>query len=375
MSLLTEFQDVLGHHESLAARLGAQMTSPKLFKALDSLFEGTITAVDQFPNGRPQPSWMEVVAFAKANPDSFVLARDADGTRCCRFTIRHFLCSIGENDWRLVISGAVDRFGFVPTQGTPEDEAAELATVEILEERLQSLILNADKVAEKARQLKYRLGGRKAGIMSRQPDVQQSEGSATPVQSRHPGYNLKEDLLHQFATPARSVMSAVSASQSPRDSETYDDSLSPHLIYELMYSRVESLEKGGPVIPRCDLCRKRKKDCIKNATACEACTRKHAKCTWHNIAAHEAASLLQGVRDTRTTGVARQELPSASTPGLGTPPAPLGLAPIQVAEKQVYRPRFDANSSSVRRSVESSDVGLHGRPVPDPDPGQSKDQI
>ncbi|KAJ9160888.1 hypothetical protein NKR19_g2872 [Coniochaeta hoffmannii] len=168
------YENVLRHHESLAARLGAQMTSPRLVRALDSLFEGIVTAVDQFPNGGPAPTWTEVIAFAKANPGLFVLSSDGDGTRYCRFTIRHFQCTITENDWRLIMSGAVDRFA--PIQGTREDEAAELATVEILEERLQRLILNVDTVAEKARQLKYKLGGRKAGIKSRQQVVQQSEG-------------------------------------------------------------------------------------------------------------------------------------------------------------------------------------------------------
>ncbi|KAH8907580.1 hypothetical protein BR93DRAFT_967471 [Coniochaeta sp. PMI_546] len=319
------YENVLGHHESLAARLGAQLTSPKLVKALESLFEGAIATVDQFSNGRPQPSWMEVIAFAKANPDIFVLTRAADGTRCCRFTIRHFLCTIGENDWRLIVSGAVDRFGLVPIQGTPEDEAAELATVEILDERLQTLILNADKLAEKARQLKYRLGGRKAGIESRRPSTRHAEGSATITQALHPGYNLKEDLLCQLTTIPQSTLPTLSASQSPQVSENHDDSPSPHFVHELMYSRVENLPKGGLVFPRCDLCRKRNKDCIKNATACEACTKKHAKCTWHNLTVDEASGLMDGVNDVRVTGAAgpvSQDSTSGSTHGRGTAATP-----------------------------------------------------
>jgi len=253
------------------------------------------------------------------------------------------------------MSGAVDRFA--PIQGTREDEAAELATVEILEERLQRLILTVDTVAEKARQLKYKLGGRKAGIKSRQQVVQQSEGSVTPAQPRHPGYNLKEDLINQFITPARSAVSTVSASQSPRVSETYDDMLSPHSVHELMYSRVESLPKGALVVPRCDLCRRRKKDCVKNATACESCTKKHAKCTWHGISAGEAASLVDVAKDTRTstaTGPANHGPPAGSTPGHRTTSAPWSLGPLQ-AVTPTHQSSFDANSSLIRRSVEGRD--------------------
>jgi hypothetical protein len=322
---------------------------------------------------------MEVIAFAKTNPSIFSLTRAADGTGRCRFTIRGLLCAISENDWRLIVSGAVDRFVLVPAQGTPEDEAAELATVEILEDRLQSLIMNADKVAEKARQLKYRLGGRKAGIRSRQSAYQQSEGSGTVIQPLFPRYNLKEDLLNQFETTKQSAMPDVSAPQSPQVSETYDDSRSPHIVHELMYSRVGSLPKGGLVFPRCDLCRKRKKDCVKNATACEACTKKHAKCTWHNLTPDEASSLMESVKEVRVVGVvgpvSRQSASgsaSVSKRGHGAPSAASSLAPVQAAT-QVLQPRFDANSSSVRRTVEDADAGLNRHPLSDPDPGQARE--
>jgi hypothetical protein len=349
------------------------MTSPKLVRALDSLFEGTITTVDQFPNGRPQPSWMEVVAFAKTSPELFVLTREADGTRCCRFTIRHFLCTISETDWRLIISGAVDRFPLVPVHGTPEDEAAELATVEILEERLQALIVNADRVAEKARQLKYRLGGRRAGLKSRQPTaVEQSRESAAAAQSRHPMYNLKEDLLSQFTAPStHGTVSRPSATQSPQISESYDDLPSQHFVHELMYARVESLPKGGLVSPSCDLCRRRNQDCVKNATACEACTKKKAKCTWHRVTAGEAARLVESVKG---PGPASHGLPSGSTPRRGTPTTPWSPAPPAQAAQQVQPARFDANSSSVRRSVEGSDMGHNKRPFPEPGVGQLGEQ-
>jgi hypothetical protein len=341
------------------------MTSPKLVKALESLFEGTINVLVHGPaTARPPPSWMEVVAFAKSNPELFNLTVAPDGRRECRFTLNPFTCTIGENDWRLIISGAVDRFGLVPLHSAPQDEEAELATVEILEERLQSLILNADKVAEKARQLKYRLGGRKAGIKSRQPASQQPEGSQSTPQPRHLGYNLKEDLLNQFVTPARTT---VSGSRSPQLSGSRHDDF-PQTVRTndyLMSSHVESVPKGGLMIPCCDLCRRGSRDCVKYATACEACTKKHRRCTWNDITALEAWDMMLGIggRDKAVaTSVAGQQ-GAGAMPDHGTP---------LVDTRQHTRSPFDANSSSVRRSVEGGGAALlNRRPLPETNPGQS----
>ncbi|OIW30802.1 hypothetical protein CONLIGDRAFT_642857 [Coniochaeta ligniaria NRRL 30616] len=107
----------------------------------------------------------------------------------------------GENNWRLIVSGAVDRFGFVPDQGTPQDEAAELATLEIIDERLLMLISDADKLAERGRQLRYQLRKRKAGIMSGHLGSSQPEESGT-TDIQHPGYNLKDDPQAILSTGA-----------------------------------------------------------------------------------------------------------------------------------------------------------------------------
>ncbi|KAB5547011.1 hypothetical protein GE09DRAFT_1129503 [Coniochaeta sp. 2T2.1] len=373
------YEYVLARHESLAARLGAQMTSPKLVKALDSLFEEGIVTVDQSPNHRPPPSWMEVVAFAKANPDMFTLTRAADGVRCCQFTLRDFQCTIGENDWRLIISGAVDRFWLPPAHGAPEDEAAELATVEILEDRLQALIMNADKVAEKARQLNYRLSGRKAGIKSRIQTPNQTEGAGTPTRPLHPSYDLKEDLLNQYSSPTKNTTFGTSATQSPQLGDASDGPLSSHFVHEVMYARVESLPKGDKILPRCDLCRKRRKTkCVKDATAsCEDCAKKHAKCTWHNIAEEEAASLAVSVQQGSVAGVGEQEAVSGPASGQGTPSAAgnYGLAPAG-ALRPVYHAGLGVlgvNSSSVRRSVGGgSDAGSDRHPLPESESRQAE---
>ncbi|KAB5559798.1 hypothetical protein GE09DRAFT_1030448 [Coniochaeta sp. 2T2.1] len=373
------YEYVLARHESLAARLGAQMTSPKLVKALDSLFEEGIVTVDQSPNHRPSPSWMEVVAFAKANPDMFVLTRAADGVRCCQFTLRDFQCTISENDWRLIISGAVDRFWLPPAQGAPEDEAAELATVEILEDRLQSLIMNADKVAEKARQLNYRLSGRKAGIKSRLLTPNQAEGAGTPTRPLHPGYDLKLDLLAQYTSPTKVTTSSTPATQSPQLGDVSAGPPSPHFVHEVMYARVENLSKGDKIFPPCDLCRKRRKTkCVKDATAsasCEDCAKKHAKCTWHFVTEEEAASLAVSIQQGSVAGVGGQEAASGPASGQGTPlgNGNTGIALVQ-GSRPVYQAGLGGTSSPVRRSVEGgSGAGSSRHPLPEPERRQAED--
>jgi hypothetical protein len=287
-----ELPDVLDYHQSLSARLGAQLVYPRLVRAFDSLFEGTITVVEQSPSGRPPPTWMEVAAFAKANPELFPLVKDPDGTRCCRFTVGAFRCSINEHDWRLIISGAVDRFA--PPQETPEDEAVELATVEILEDRLHSLIRDADAVAEKARKLRYKLGGRKAGIRSREQAAGHA-GLSTAMHHHHPGYDLREDLINQFTTLPRRADFAAPASQSPGASDTHQ--FRGQIVNEIMSSQLETLSKGTFIIPECDLCRRRDRSCVKEATACQSCAEMHVKCTWNHLTSAEAASLLDNAKD------------------------------------------------------------------------------
>lgn len=198
---------------------------------------------------------------------------------------------------------------------------------EIVDELPQTLSLNAEQVAVKARKLRDQLVGRKAGIKSRHPVLCHPGASAArSLPSLHPGYNLKEDLLNQFTKPARSVTSALS--QSPQVSESNDDPLSPHFVHERMNSTVERLPKGGLSIPRYDLCWKRNIDCIKKASTCEACTKKHAKCAWHNGSADEASSLVESVKDVRVAGGSEPGSRGSSSepaPARERPPLPQSL--------------------------------------------------
>lgn len=54
-----------------------------------------------------------------------------------------------------------------------------------------------------------------------------------------------------------------------------------------MVSRMENLQRGERVLPPCDRCRRLHMDCLKNLTACQGCTRKHAKCSWKEVKLEE----------------------------------------------------------------------------------------
>ena len=223
---------VLSRHESLAANLGAKLTAPRLLRAMESLFEGSIAASPKSPFGDPlastwyTPSWLEIVEFAAANPGEFSLTTTPDGRRVCQFNLRNVCVEIGEDDWRLIMSGALDRFRLVPPQPLEEDEVAELATLDILEKRLRKLIKDADEVARRARQLNYRLSGRKAAINSRRssphsgnaaagyPPASQPPQPHAPLGGLNPAYDLHADLLQQFLSPSHQ-QSGSTISQPP----------------------------------------------------------------------------------------------------------------------------------------------------------------
>ena len=72
--------------------------------------------------------------------------------------------------------------------------------------------------------------------------------------------------------------------QRPSQVDRYDDS-GPFKAE--MLSRMEQLNRGDRVLPPCDRCRRLHMDCLKNLTACQGCTRKHAKCSWKEVSDQE----------------------------------------------------------------------------------------
>lgn len=208
----------------------------------------------------------------------------------------------------------------IPTQPIAEDEAAELGTLNILETRLAMLIKKADAVASKARQLNYHLKGRRTAVLSRK--VVEQPGNSDPenrnfspqpfsaVNSRSNGENAKiqQNLLDQFTSYGRrqsiphgrpKASRVLMTDTPPFHHNTFNGPepdtrrLSHPLTSSedgtegqyrvLMASKIEKLSRGDAIYPPCDRCRRLNFDCTKHLTACQACTKKHAKCAWKDI--------------------------------------------------------------------------------------------
>ncbi|KAI1417189.1 hypothetical protein F5Y13DRAFT_152216 [Hypoxylon sp. FL1857] len=295
---------------------------------MEGAFEGSITTTPPQTMFSPDPvTWLDIVEFAKAKPGEFVLTPAPNGTRCCQFPLKGVQVEIGEDDWRLIVSGALDRFKLVPPQPLEEDEMAELATLEIVEQRLQILIKKADEVARRARQLNYHLSGRKASIHARRASQSASSSGFQAVNqsigsSANPGYDLHADLLQQFLAPSQSSSHRISsvgsipptpnamgtATSTPRNSIQQQALLgsnrpSPGYSAEpvvrdieeenraLVTTKIEKLARGDVIHPPCDRCRRLKTQCIKHLTACQGCTKKHARCVWKGLTEEEVAWL------------------------------------------------------------------------------------
>lgn len=274
----------------------------------------------------PTPiTWLDIITFARANPTDFYLSEHSPipGEKTCRFWITGIQVEISEDDYRLIMSGGPERM--IPTQPMPEDESAELATLNIVEGRLAMLIKKADAVASKARQLNYHLKGRKQAIASRkvaEPGVPEAERTQpfSAINARSPAPlngetgKLQQQLLEQFLSFNRRQSLPASALQPPRPKgsrvstadpanffmNTYNgesasnDRRMSHPVTSsedglegqykvLMASKIEKLERGDRINPPCDRCRRLKFECTKHLTACQACTKKHAKCSWKDI--------------------------------------------------------------------------------------------
>ena len=70
----------------------------------------------------------------------------------------------------------------------------------------------------------------------------------------------------------------------PSPADRFDDS-GPYKAE--MLARMDQLQRGDRVLPPCDRCRRLHMDCLKNLTACQGCTKKHAKCSWKDVTDQE----------------------------------------------------------------------------------------
>ncbi|KAK7928854.1 hypothetical protein PG985_005852 [Apiospora marii] len=310
LTLISEYEGVLNRHESLASNLGAKLTGPRLLKAMEGAFEGTI--------------------MTNPSQTAFTLGP-------CHV--------VGRNRVREVEPVGI----LVDAAPLKEDENVEFVTLEILEQRLQILTRKADEVAHRARQLNYQLSGRKAAIDERRSPQASASGfqavnhigrGAAPAS----GYDLNVDLLQQYLAKApnqsshspnrsnsqmnghsnhhsnsahrvssvgsisltpgtmatASLTPRISAPQPPpslssQPSPSYHSEPIAHDVDEehraLVTARIDKLGRGYPISPPCDRCRRLKRPCLKNLTACQGCTKKHARCVWKGITDDEVARL------------------------------------------------------------------------------------
>jgi hypothetical protein len=282
------------------------------------LFDGPIKiSSPSFGLDQSPVSWLDIVTFARTNPAEFILSETNPGIKGCRFWIKGGQVEITEDDYRLIQSGAPERM--IPTQPIPEDETAELGTLNILENRLSMLIKKADAVASKARQLNYHLKGRKAAVLSRKVTDQPAPNDDTHHFSPQPfsavnarssipptgeTAKIQQQLLDQFLSYERQSSTSQPRPKTSRIStdtgfhtfngQEADPRRMSHPLTAsedgtegqyrlLMASKIEKLSRGDTIFPPCDRCRRLKFDCTKHLTACQACTKKHAKCSWKDI--------------------------------------------------------------------------------------------
>ncbi|QSZ34639.1 hypothetical protein DSL72_007493 [Monilinia vaccinii-corymbosi] len=345
LSRIDEYEGVLNRRESLASNLGAKLVGPLLLKSFEKLFDGPIKVIQSSYALEQTPiTWLDIVSFARSNPADFGLSDNLHGLKICRFWINGGQIEISEDDYRLIMSGAPERM--IPSQPVPDDEASELGTLLILENRLSMLIKKADAVASQARKLNYHLKGRKNAIMARKSPDQTSDSSlpfpSQPFAAINRGRSpcllngetakLQQDLLEQFHSPnRRQSLPSQPRSKQPRlnNSEhpsfhafnghpgsdnqrvsqppsNSDDGIEGQYRI-LMAARIEKLHKGDPITPPCDRCRRLGFTCTKNMTACAACTKKHAKCSWKDLKNGELEA---------TASVPTRDSPAASEDGL-----------------------------------------------------------
>lgn len=336
VSLIGRYEDVLKRRDSLAANLGAKLTGPRLLKGIDNFFEGSIVIVSQ-PNYPVTVTWSDVVLFAKGNADEFKLSSHPDGTRRCQFPCKGCQVEIGEDDWRLISSGALE--GLALEQSFDDDEKAEVATLDIIEQRASILYKKADEVAARARILHHTLGQRRSEITRRRESQDPPPHRQHARKSGFGGtYDLHADLLQQFVaatnsyTQSRSTSGAglpltpvgqrspsmpmpfprqassfsrppttsvtatntTTGNHNPDTTRTTPGANSPLDAFRaLITQKTDKLFKGDIINPPCDRCRRLRLACVKHLTACQGCTKKHAKCSWKAVPEEEAVRLRQ----------------------------------------------------------------------------------
>ena len=154
-------------------------------------------------------------------------------------------------------------------------------------------------------------------------NVSRLHGSKSkPKQSGNSDMDYASILLNSASpVPIPNTPSNLVHYPRPTQAERLDDS-GPYKSE--MLSRMETLQRGDRVLPPCDRCRRLHMDCLKNLTACQGCTRKHAKCSWKDVTEQELAEHPRNPpKDENTSMNGEETFTEAVLPRPGGPPQPV----------------------------------------------------
>jgi hypothetical protein len=333
LDTLIKYSGVLERNESVAANLGCKPLGPILLKRFERLFDGPVKLID---DRNVKINWIRVAELAKEHPNEFRLV-DRQGLRVCQFSIDGYEAEISEEDYHVLMSGMA--FNMMPPQPIEEDEDKELGILETLNTSLSEVITNADSVSGVARHVKHRFEQRRKAILAKKEasatvsSVLQQNNPAMPYSHQSPlsGPEPRE-VSAGPSNDANGRRQSVSSIPVPA---TYDQSVSPpanpsmpyadvlleaaayssgldkraqQLAYNTTFTkkaspssdegplkaeieaRIDHLARGEPIRPPCDRCRRLEISCIKNLSACEGCTKKHARCAWLQVTPEELQS-------------------------------------------------------------------------------------
>lgn len=177
-------------------------------------------------------------------------------------------------------------------------------------------------MAARSRILHHKLGQRRQDILRRRQSQEESSPTGSRFQSvnqppRKPSqgsYDLHADLMQQFLAASTPVVASRATSStgpghdraspslagqpqrlsgSRRSSNAVESDAQADTFRPVITQKIDKLFRGDPINPPCDRCRRLKLHCVKHLTACQGCTKKHAKCSWKVVTDEEAAKLKQ----------------------------------------------------------------------------------
>ncbi|KAJ2955305.1 hypothetical protein NQ176_g11407 [Zarea fungicola] len=129
----------------------------------------------------------------------------------------------------------------------------------------------------------------------------------------------------------------------------------------IVAQKAEKLQRGDAINPPCDRCRRLRLHCLKHLTACQGCTKKHAKCTWRAVTEEEETQLgremgvrMAGDAQFASEGISpKEELP----PPLGMDAMSMRPGSRAETETSSSMPVYSPGALSSARSDLSTDPG------------------